>query len=189
MPPARRDQKANANNNASTLESTATIQVPLTMTRDQTDLIFELTRRKLEAEMAAAKVEARLRRELMVKESEARVAALVAAASAATTPAVPAQRPMVDEEDDITVEVPTEILSITLRFAGLPQEEIVRIFPYSLNIQEAYKFTPDGWPYDSWQSWGTKALTLSYIQTTWRQRWKTLRSSRKSSRKTWLQAV
>ncbi len=78
MPPARRDQ--NTNTNATTPESTATIQVPSTMTPEQTDLIFELIRRKFEAEMAAAKVEARLRRELMVKESEARVAASVAAA-------------------------------------------------------------------------------------------------------------
>ncbi len=69
MPPARRDQ--NANTNDPTPESTATIQVPSTMTPEQIDLIFELTRRKLEAGMAAAEVEARLRRELMVKESEA----------------------------------------------------------------------------------------------------------------------
>ncbi len=126
MPPARRDQ--NANINASTPESTATIQVPSTMTPEQTDLIFELTRRKLKAEMAAAEVEARLTRELMVKESEARVAAPVAAASAPTTAADPARRPMADEEDDITGEVHTEVKSITLRFAGLPKEEIVRIF-------------------------------------------------------------
>ncbi len=59
---------------------------------------------------------------------------------------------------------------------------------YSLDIQEAYKFTSQ-WPYDLGQSLGTKALTLSYFQTTWRQPWKTLQSSRKSSRKTWLQAV
>ncbi len=118
MPPAKKDQ--NANTNTSISESTATIQVPLTMTREQTDLIFELTRRKLEAEMAAAEVEARLRRELMVKKSEARVAASVAAA--------PARRPMADEEDYITDEVPPKVMSITLRFAGLPQEEIVRIF-------------------------------------------------------------
>ena len=115
---ASRDQ--NANTNASIPESTATIQVPLTMTPEQDDLIFELTHRKLEVEMAAAEVKARLRRELMVKESEARVAASVAV--------TPAQRPMADEEDDITGEVLTEIMSITLRFAGLLQEEIVRIF-------------------------------------------------------------
>ncbi len=72
------------------------------MTPEQTDLIFELTRRKLEAEMAAAEVETRLKRELMVKESEARVAASVAAALAATTAAAPARRPMANEEDDIT---------------------------------------------------------------------------------------
>ncbi len=109
MPPARRDQ--NAYTNAPTPESTATIQVPSAMTLEPTDLIFELTRCNLEAEMAAAEVEARLRRELMVKESEARVAASVAAASAATTMAAPAQRPMADEEDDITGEVPTEVIS------------------------------------------------------------------------------
>ncbi len=60
--------------------------------------------------MAAAEVEARLRQELMVKESEARVAASVAAASAATTAAAPARRPMADEEEDITGEVPTEVI-------------------------------------------------------------------------------
>ncbi len=73
MPPARRDQ--NANTNASTPKSTATIQVPSTMTPEQTDLIFKLICRKLKAEIAAAEVEARLKRKLMVKESEARVAA------------------------------------------------------------------------------------------------------------------
>ncbi len=78
--------------------------------------------------MAAAEVEARLKRELIVKESKTRVAASVAAASAATTAAASARRPMADEEDDIIGEVPTEVMSITLRFAGLSQEEIVRIF-------------------------------------------------------------
>ncbi len=47
------------------------------MTPEQTDLIFELTRRKVEAEMGAAEVEPTLSRELMVKESEARVATSV----------------------------------------------------------------------------------------------------------------
>ncbi len=73
IPSARRDQ--NANTNASNPELTVTIQVPTTMTPEQTDLIFELTRRKLEEEIVAAEVEARLRREMMVKESEPRVAA------------------------------------------------------------------------------------------------------------------
>ncbi len=80
------------------------------MTPEQINLIFELTRRKLEAEMAAAEVEARLRRELMVKESEARVAASVAAATAATIATALARRPMADEEDNITGEVSTEVI-------------------------------------------------------------------------------
>ena len=84
--------------------------------------------------MATVEEEARLRRELMVKESEACVAALMAAAivaASAAAPAVPAGaqawRPTVDK-DNITSEVPPKIINITLRFAGLPQEEIVRIF-------------------------------------------------------------
>ena len=88
MPMARRDQ--NVNINSSTPESKETIRVPSTMASEKTDLIFELTCRKLEAEMAAAEVEARLRRELMVKQSEARVAASVAAASASTNAVSPA---------------------------------------------------------------------------------------------------
>ncbi len=88
MPPAKRDQ--NVNINPSTPESKETIRVPSTMASEQTDLIFELTRRKLEAEMAAVKVKARLRRELMVKQSEARVAASVAATSASTNAVAPA---------------------------------------------------------------------------------------------------
>lgn len=55
------------------------------MTQEQTGLIFELTRRKLEAELAAAEEESKLRWELMVKESEARVAAAVAAATASAS--------------------------------------------------------------------------------------------------------
>lgn len=32
------------------------------------------------------------------------------------------------EEDDISGEVPSEVMNITFRFPGLPQEEIIRIF-------------------------------------------------------------
>ena len=56
----------------------------------------------------------------MVKESEARVAA------AGGAPPLP--RKIVMEDDNIIGEVPQEVMNITLRFAGLPQEEIVRIF-------------------------------------------------------------
>lgn len=83
-------------------------------------------------------MEARLRRELMVKKSEARVAASVAAAIAATSatamaaaPVAPAgaqARSSMADEDDITGEIPLEVMSIIFRFAGLPKEEIVRIF-------------------------------------------------------------
>ena len=52
------------------------------MTQEQNEFLFEFTRRRLKAELAAAEMEATLRQELMVKESETRVAAAVAAASA-----------------------------------------------------------------------------------------------------------
>lgn len=32
------------------------------------------------------------------------------------------------DDDDITGELPPEVMNITFRFAGLPQEEIIRIF-------------------------------------------------------------
>ena len=126
--PLKKD--ANAGTISSTPDSTATIQVPATqvppMTQEQNNLLFELTRRKFEAELAAAEVEARLRRELIVKESEACVAVAVAAASAVAAGAKAWMSTA--EEDDITSEVLPKVTSITLRFVGLPKEEIVKIF-------------------------------------------------------------
>ena len=117
------------------------IQLPATqvppMTQEQNELHFELTRRKLKAELAAAEVEARLGKKLMIREFESHVAAAVAAASAwaaaasaaAASTTTGANAPMLKaEENDITGEVPSEVTSITLRFASLLQEEIVGIF-------------------------------------------------------------
>ena len=122
-------------------DSTATIQGPATQvsptTQEQNELLFELTRRKLKAELAAEEVKARLKQELMVKESEACVAAVVAAASASAAAVLAAAtwttvgakaRMSTAEENDITGKVPPKVTSITSRFAGLPKEEIVRIF-------------------------------------------------------------
>lgn len=75
---------------SSTPDSSSTIQVLSTITQGQTNQIFELTCRKLGAELAVAEDEARLRRELMVKESDARVVAATASAAAATTAATAA---------------------------------------------------------------------------------------------------
>ncbi len=114
-------------------DSSATLQVPSTITQEQNRQIFELTRRKHEVELATAEEDAKqrrvtveeesmLRRELMVKESKA----CVAAAASATI--APPPRKIVMEDDDIIGEVPQEVINITLRFAGLSQEEIIRIF-------------------------------------------------------------
>ena len=58
-------------------------------------------------------MKARLRRELMIKKLEVRVAALVAMATTAFAPA-PARKLWVDEEDKIIVEVLPKVLSISL---------------------------------------------------------------------------
>lgn len=106
------------------------------MTQEQTNLIFNLTYQKLKVDLAtaeldvrvrrvAAEKEAKLQRELIVEESEARVATAI---TAAVTPVAAPQRSSLAEEDNITGEVPPKVMSITLYFAGLPQEEIIRIF-------------------------------------------------------------
>ena len=57
---------------------------------------------------------------------------------AAAAPA-PAGRLLVDEEDKITGELPPKVLSIFLRFADLPQEEIVRIFQNIFKLINLYR--------------------------------------------------
>ena len=127
--------------NSSTPNLSATIQVlgtQLQQTKmpEKTNLRFDLTRRKLKADLAAAELDARMRRvaaeeeaklqrKFIVKESKAQVAAFVVAAAALM--AVP-QRKLLVEEDDITDEVPPEVESITFCFTSLFKEEIIRIF-------------------------------------------------------------
>lgn len=98
------------------------------MTQEQTNLIFNLTCQKLKVDLAtaeldvrvrrvAAEKEAKLQRELIVEESEARVATAI---TAAVTPVAAPQRSSLAEEDNITGEVPPKVMSITLYFASLP---------------------------------------------------------------------
>lgn len=72
-------------------------------------------------------MEAKLRQELMIKDLEDRVVALMVVVTAAAAPAS-ARRLLVDEEDEITSKVPPKVLSISLHFTDLFQEEIIRIF-------------------------------------------------------------
>lgn len=100
----------------------------------QSNQIFEILRRKAEEERVAAAEKAALEKELMRKESDARIALATAAAVAAITAAAganagaPAPKKVVGEEDDIIGEVPPEVTNLSLRFAGLPQDKIVWIF-------------------------------------------------------------
>ena len=72
-------------------------------------------------------MEARLFQKLLINKSEARVIALVAAVTTAVASAS-TRRLLIDEEDKITGEVPSKVLSISLRFKGLCSEKIMRIF-------------------------------------------------------------
>lgn len=87
--------------------------------------------RKAEEKRTATARKAELKLKLMRKESNAGIAASAAAtAAAATAAAAPTHTPRRTgmEDDDIIGEVPPEVTNISLCFAGLPQEEIVRIF-------------------------------------------------------------
>lgn len=63
----------------------------------------------------------------MIKESDARMAVAATAAAAPVAATQPPKR-SITEDDDTIGEVPPELMNITLCFAGLPREQIVRIF-------------------------------------------------------------
>lgn len=77
--------------------------------------------------------------ELMRRESDARITASAAAATAAAAGATQASKRLGMEDDDIIGEVPPEVENISLSFAGLPQEEIVRIFHNRLKASNLYR--------------------------------------------------
>lgn len=52
------------------------------------------------------------------------------------------QRKTLSEVDDIIGEVPSEASSISLHFAGLPQEEIIRIFHNKFKANQSLSATP-----------------------------------------------
>ena len=98
--------------------------IPANLSQGQTDELFEIFRQKAEDEKAAAAEEAKLRLALMRKESDARIAAATAAAAVSTLTSAP---PRMDCVDDSKGEIPQEANRVGRQFAGLPQEEIVRI--------------------------------------------------------------
>ena len=100
--------------------------MPSSITYKQSNQIFEILQWKAEEERVAATEKAALEKELMRKESDARIAAATAATVAAVITAAganvgaPAPKKVVREEDDIIGEVPPEVKNIFLRFVGLP---------------------------------------------------------------------
>lgn len=103
------------------------------LTPAQSQKIFEIYRQTAENEQATAAREHEFKLECMQRESEARITAAVATATAAAAAPLAAPAPAaalraIGGDDDILGEVPQEVQNLTLRFAGLPREEIVKIF-------------------------------------------------------------
>lgn len=111
------------------------MQIPSGLTQEQSDQISEILLQKAQLEKEAAAEKAKFELECMSRESEARIAAVTAAASAGTAVA---RRPM-DGEDDSTCEVHPESKSIRRRFARLPQEQIIKIFHNKFDPIDLYR--------------------------------------------------
>lgn len=81
------------------------IQMSLIITSKHFRVIFKLISYKFQSELSMAEMEARLKQELIIKESKVRVAAIImtdiATVIAITALASPTWRLMVDEEDKI----------------------------------------------------------------------------------------
>ncbi|MCJ1345948.1 hypothetical protein MMC31_004158 [Peltigera leucophlebia] len=100
----------------STPDLSATLQVPSSFTAEQ---IAQILRATL-AERDAIAAKSKLKLGCIQKESDARIAA-------ATVPVVKPRTSTV-EDDEIIGEIPPEVSDLSLWFAGLSQEEIVRNF-------------------------------------------------------------
>lgn len=86
---------------------------------EQNPQIFEIYRQKAEDKRAVLAREYAFKLECMRRESEARIAAAAAVPIPPPT-ATPAAPRRIGEDDDITSEIPQEVQTLTLRFAGLP---------------------------------------------------------------------
>lgn len=96
------------------------------LTKKQNQQLFKIYLRNAEQERTAAAVKARVEVECLQRESDARIAAANAAPLRRSAPAAPRVQP--DRKDDIIDEIPLEVKNTTLKFAGLPQEEIANIY-------------------------------------------------------------
>lgn len=113
------------------------------MTQEQNEQIFVIMRQKAEDEKLATARRFELELEVMRRESEARIAANAAAATAATVVAQALKRAGMEENDTIDGVLP-EVRNISLCFAGLPQEETVRIFYNRFKAINLYRLRHGG---------------------------------------------
>lgn len=119
--------------------------MPFSITYEQSNQIFEIFWQKAEEEKVAATEKTAFEKKLMKKELNACIAAATIAAVAATTIAanantgILAPRKVVGEKDDIINEVPPKVTNISLCFAGLPKDKIVRIFYNNFKAINLYR--------------------------------------------------
>ena len=148
------------------------------MSQEQTNFIFELIYQKLKAELALAGLNAIIRRivvkkerklwwELILKELNTWVAAIIATA---TAPIAAAQKKSLAEKDNITDKIPLKVMSITFCFAGLSQKEIIKIFIISssqpISINFAIWEASIKMPYRTITKWVSK---IEYVNSVKRQ--------------------
>lgn len=119
--------------------SLATLQVTITFTPEQSFRIFEIALKKAEEERAAASAKANLELECIRRESDARIAATRLAATAAG-PKQKTKTPTAQDSNTV-LEIPPEISRLLLRFGGLPQEELVKIFHNRFNPINLYRLS------------------------------------------------
>ena len=108
------------------------------MTQEQNEQIFVIMRQKAEDEKLATARRFELELEVMRRESEARIAANAAAATAATVVAQALKRAGMEENDTIDGVLP-EVRNISLCFAGL-----VRIFYNRFKAINLYRLRHGG---------------------------------------------
>lgn len=99
---------------ASTADSSQAFGAAGLLSSEQSQQIFQIYVRKAEEERAAAAKKAELELECMKKESDARIAATT------TNP--------LGKDSIVIGKIPTEVQTLSIRFAGLPQDEIAKIF-------------------------------------------------------------
>ena len=134
---------------ASLADSSQTFRVAVQLSSEQSQQSFQIYLPNVQDKRAAAAKIAELELECLRKESDARIASAAAASVAATA----APRKPLGKDNDVIGEILLEVQTLTIRFAGLPQEEIVKIFYNKSRPTKLYHLRRiRGLPYETYRN-------------------------------------